>query len=65
MSVLQMLIFFYILTIPDVRSGGTPRAKEHMKKPDLDDTETMQNYAKLSADANFRSDPTFTRTSQG
>ena len=40
MSVLQMLIFFYILTIQDVRSGGTPRAKEHMKKPDLDDTES-------------------------
>ena len=32
--------FFYILTIQDVRSGRTPRAKEHMKKPDLDDTES-------------------------
>ena len=42
MSVLQMLIFFYILTIQDVRSGGTLRAKEHMKKPDLDDTEVIE-----------------------
>ena len=34
--------FFYILTIQDVRSGGTPRAKEHMKKPDLTDTELCE-----------------------
>ena len=61
MSVLQMLIFFYILTIQDVRSGGTPRAKEHMKKPDLDPTELWRVLATVSRVADFRSDPTSSR----
>ena len=64
MSVLQMLIFFYILTIQDVRSGRTPRAKEHMKKPDLGDTETCgfwRTLASVSRVADFRSDPTSSR----
>ena len=61
MSVLQMLICFYILTIQDVRSGGTPRAKEHMKKPDLDITEVWRNLATVSDVAELGCDPTSSR----
>ena len=61
MSVLQMLIFFYILTIQDVRSGGTLRAKDHLKKTDLVDTESGRNLATFSDSADLRCDPTSSR----
>ena len=44
---------------------GPPRANSHMLHTDSVNTGRWRNLARLSDDANFRSDPTFTRASPG
>ena len=45
--------------------GGPPRANSQMLHTDSGDTEFWRLLARLSDDANFRSDPTLTRASPG
>ena len=52
-SVLHYVILRNVLLNEEVGSGGTPRAKEHMKKPDLDITEFLRVFQMFAT-----SDPT-------